>query len=565
MPTFNVTLEGRGPVKITDQNYVAQGGEGTIYKVAGTVVKIFSDAAKAQEMRDKMKAFSRLKHAYIAAPEGMVVNGKGPVGIYMPFIAGTALSLVFTNEFRNREHFTDKDASTLTDRIREVFVFAHQNQAILVDPNELNWLTELKKEPEPRVIDVDSWCLDGKIPATVPKMPSIRDWHGKAVSEASDWFAFAVITFQIYVGLHPFKGRLDGYKLSEMERRMKDNASIFTKGVHLNQAVRDVSCIPPKLLDWYRTVFSTSDRPLPPSPFEASKATPVAIQVLRTVTTATGRVKYEKLLPKISEPIVRIFPCGVVATAHSLIDLATNAVIGSVESVADCELIRVDGGWLLNDEYVFSYIPQEGASDQLMGHLEDQKAVVSENRMFLVTDRGLTEYTFRMFGRPVLAPGNTWGAMRNSTKWFDGCGIMDALGATFLIAPFGANACAQVRIPELDGLKPLVAKAGKQFVSVIALDLKGEYRKLELTFSQDYSTYQCWSGIAPSAELNLTILPKGVCATIVNDGELVIFVPRNGAINKALDSKVNTGMILGRWDNTVLVIQNGAVWKISLT
>jgi hypothetical protein len=82
-------------------------------------------------------------------------------------------------------------------------------------------------------------------------MASIRDWHTPKVGIETDRFALAVVTFQVYTGIHPYRGTLDGYKRTEMERRMKEKKSVFTTGVRLNQAVRDFSCIPSPLLAWY--------------------------------------------------------------------------------------------------------------------------------------------------------------------------------------------------------------------------------------------------------------------------------------------------------------------------
>ena len=199
MPKLNVVLENRGPLLLTDRDYVCQGGEGAIYRKGPTVIKVYLDASKVD--RDKVKRLAQLKHAFVASPEGLTLDAKGnPIGFFMPWIEGTALSLLFTNSFRQAEGITDADSSTLAEKMRETVQFAHSNNAIVVDGNELNWLAILKTANgiEPRIIDVDSWVVDGKVPPTVAKMPSIRDWHGKSVSEASDWFSWGVVTFLLY-------------------------------------------------------------------------------------------------------------------------------------------------------------------------------------------------------------------------------------------------------------------------------------------------------------------------------------------------------------------------------
>jgi hypothetical protein len=65
-------------------------------------------------------------------------------------------------------------------------------------------------------------------------------------------------------------------------------------------------------------------------------------------------------------------------------------------------------------------------------------------------------------------------------------------------------------------------------------------------------------------ELNLAILPKGVCATIVKDGELDIFVPANGQLVRIDDGQIGADMFLSNWGDKVVYIQNGAVWSLRM-
>lgn len=563
MATIKVNLEGRGTVALTDKDYVAQGGQGTVYRKGDTVVKIYLDAKTVD--RDKVIGLAKLKHPYIASPGGFALDSKGTaVGFFMPWVDGSALSLFFTNDFRQKENITDSDSSTLAEKMRATMEYAHANNAIMVDPNELNWLAILKGKDglEPRIIDTDGWVLNGKIPPTVAKMPSIRDWHGKSVSEASDWFAWSIVTFLLYTGIHPFKGRLAGYKPSEMERRMKDNASVFTPGVTLNSNVREFKVIPPKLLDWYRKTFSTTERTIPPSPFDLTKAPPAAL-VARTVVSGTSKLKHEKVFERLTDHVIRIFPCGVALTkSKKLYDMATGDLIYKKADSPDCQLIRVEDGWLLGDSGKFSFLKVGEEPDPVMLYASGT-AVAADSRMFLANEAGLNEMTLRQMGRNILSAGTQpWGCLYNSTTWFDGLGVMDAMGATFLIIPFGGNAVAQMRVRELDGLKPLTAKSCGRFTSVIGLDDSGVYQKKEFYFNAQMTEYKEWKGVAESPELNMTILPKGVAATIIEDGQLVIFVPSTGLVNKLVDKDVSTSMLLARSADTVLYINNGQVWSV---
>ncbi len=568
------TLERKGVITLSPNDHVATGGEGSIYRKAGTVVKLYTDTKKMDRdgMPEKVRILAKFDHPFIVAPRGVVLGKKGePVGYYMDWVEGEPLSRVFTNDFRQRESFTDNNASQLVDGMRQVVQFAHDHSATMVDANELNWLAILggkKKAPEPRVLDVDSWAM-GKWPATVI-MPSIRDHHTKGFTHASDWFSAGVVWFQVYTGIHPYKGMLAGYKPAELEKRMRENASVFTPGVRLNHAVRDFACIPTKLRMWFEATFQQGERSVPPSPFDVTTATPKAAVVMRMVSMAAGSLVYDRIyLASSKDPAVRIFSCGVVLLqSGKLYDLATKREIGAAKSPA-CEVVQVDGHFLVADhdgsDFVFSCINTTNLQKQeLTLMLKGHKVVRYENRLFLITDQGLTELLLKFLGKPLLASGQTWGAMLNSTKWFEGVGVQQGLDATFLIAPFADGSCAHVRTKELDGLTPVAAKAGNRFISVMCVNKAGEYRKFEFTMSKDYSTYTLWQGGAESPELNLAILPKGVVATIVEDTKLIIFVPSNGQLRTVEDKDIATTMILGNWNDTVVYIQNGNVWSVRM-
>lgn len=572
---IKVVLDKHGPLTLRPSNHVATGGEGSVYVIGDTAIKIYMDRQKIlwNDVSRKVQFFSANPHDFVVAPKGLVTTPSGePIGYYMPFMNCEPMARIFTNDFRKRENFTDNDASVLIDRMREIVQFAHKRNAIIVDGNELNYLVMHKcaNGPEPRLIDVDCWVIDDHWPPKVPIMLSIRDWHTKGWNEGSDWFAWSIVSFQVYTGIHPYKGHLNGFKPSELEKRMKANASVFAQGIRLNRAVRDFSVVPGPLLDWYFATFQHGKRTIPPSPFETGIATAQIARTMRAVITATGMLVFNKLYGKTNDPAIRIFPCGIaLLDSGKLIDLSTKRQVGTTRS-RDCEVVKVQNGWLkasFNGKNIrFSFIDEVGLNEKILAlNLKGHKLVRYENRLFIVTNKGLTEVVLKVLGKkPILSVSQTWGVMINATCWFDGVGIQDTMGAMYVIAPFGNNACAQIRVRELDGLQPIMAKAGNRFITVIGMDQNGNYRKVELTFDKEYRTYKVWQGGTDNPDLNIAILPKGVCATIVNDGNLDIFVPASGTLNKVHDKQITTGMTLFNWENKVLYIQNGDVWSVRM-
>lgn len=569
---ITVELEGRGALTLRPDDFVAQGGEGIIYRAAKTIIKIYNDPLKMarESMIDKLKILAGLSHPYVVVPKGIVFDQKScPIGFYMSFAGGEPMPRVFTTAFRQRERFGDEDARTLVERMRETINFAHERGAVLVDANELNWRAIFpgQQGPEPRIIDVDSWSI-GKWPAKVI-MLSIKDWHTRGFTKLTDWFAWGIVTFQIFTGIHPYKGTLEGYKPGDIEARMKANASVFSPKISLNQAVRDFKFIPGLLLDWYKETFQRGQRMVPSSVFAKGISMAPAAKITRIITTATGSLVFDLILRSIS-PVIRIWPSGTALLNNgTLFDLGTKRQFGRLESRKG-EVIKVDSGWLLADwvsgNLKFFFIDNRNSETQeLPMALRVYQIVRYENRLFAVTKTELIELQFVYSGIPILSTGRRTSILQpNATHWFDGVGIQEAFGAKFLITPFGENACAIMRTRELDGLVPIMAKAGNRFVTIIATNKSGAYLKFEFTFNRDYSNYNIWQGITDIPELNIAILPKGVCATIINDGELNVFVPTGGQLVKVKDKQITTGIELSNWGDRVVYIDHGEVWSVRM-
>ena len=118
--SLNVVLAGRGPLVLRPSDYVATGGEGSIYRATNTIIKLYTDAQKMRrdDMVGKIKLLSTIHHDYVVAPQGLVSNSSGaPIGFFMPYVVGEPLPRIFTNDFRQRTKFDDDSAKTLVDRI----------------------------------------------------------------------------------------------------------------------------------------------------------------------------------------------------------------------------------------------------------------------------------------------------------------------------------------------------------------------------------------------------------------------------------------------------------------
>lgn len=563
-------LVGRGVLTLRPSNYVTTGGEGSVYHLSDIGIKLYTDQKKMvrEDIPDKLKLLSGIEHPYVVTPSGLALVAGKPSGFYMPWSDGEALTRVFTNDWRQRSHFGDRESTILVARMRDVVKFAHSKGAILVDPNEFGWLVKGIVDPEPRILDVDSWAID-KWPGTAI-MPSIRDWHSGGFNELSDWFAWGVVTFQVYTGIHPYKGRLEGYKMSDLKKRMKDNASVFTDGVRLNHAVRDFSSIPGPLFDWYFATFAQGERSVPPSPLKTGEPNTKYGRTRKVTVTTKGLLHHDRLYSSPGNPPLKVFPCGVLLlSSGTLIDLTTGREISQTKRGSDCEVVDKGNWWLkaeMGSDFKLSSI-RKGSLKEKNHELavKGRRLLRYENRLFVMTQNGLSEILLKDLDEPIATLGKTWRVMPTSTKLFDGVGVQEVFGATFLVLPTASEGCHQVRIKELDGKRPLSAKASERFVSLVVSGNSGQYQRFDLVFNREYTSYSLTRHDVQTPELNMSLLPKGVVALVEEDGELIIFAPTSGVENRVKDKDVSTDHTLANWVNRVVYISGDDLWGLRMS
>jgi hypothetical protein len=567
-----VTLEGRGEVTLRPNDYVTQGGEGAIYRKDKHIIKLYLDPTKlsGSGQADKVRLLARtFTHPSIVAPQGLVFAKSGEaIGFYMPYVKGEALPPLFTND-RDQRGFTNNSAIVLATKMHEIVEQAHTGKALMIDANELNWLADIRNvsDPTPYIIDVDSWQID-RFKASVI-MPSIRDWHSQNFTNETDWFAWGIVTFNLLTGIHPYKGGLDGYKPGELERRMKENASVFHPDIRLNKAVRDFSLIPGPLLDWYQATFAQGVRTKPPLPSKTGKTNVQFGKTLRMVTTATGGLIYRKLFSLTGEKIVSVWPCGVVRTdSGALYEVSSKKKIATT-SGGRVAVVARENGWLVVEETVqaslWRFVSRSGTETTLTLPLDSTGVFRSGERLFATTETELVEVILHQFAKPLLTFGSRWQILGQATNWYNGVGVSNVLGAVHLVLPFGEEAVAMVRAPELDDLRVIKATAGSRFVEVVTINKQGDYEAIAFTFTKDYQSYTVTRRPVDSPEQNLTALPKGVTAEIRTDGLLTIGVPQNNVVKEVSDKDISTDMRLSRIGDQVVYLKDSELWSLSMT
>lgn len=589
-------VEGVGKVRLHPQNdYVGQGGQAIIYKVSPTLVaKLYYDEAATAasneplltpaamqqgNMVGKLKALMRLKDDRIIRPQGLVTDLKGQLlGYIMALVKGVTLPETFANGFWRDNGWTGQEAVALGESLRELLHYAHSQGALVVDGNPANYLAVHQPQGwQPRALDVDAWQID-TWPATAYH-DLTRDPTAQGFTALTDWFGWGTVVCQLLLGVHPYGGRLAGFKPHDIVGRMRAGKSIFAAGVALGSGVRDTALVPPALMHWLRDTFEGGARMVPPSLYAAVPALPQAALVKRMVATAaSGTLVFTKLFEAVNDPVQRIYPAGVVRLqSGALVALKNQKVVGHAHSPL-AQVVRQPGGWLLADmqgnQLVFSWLTEAYAAQPITNLPVPYGALVHSltgpqapaDRLAVATANGLQELTVTTLGsRALLGYGQLWPALGASTRWYDGCGIQQTLGRMHVLLPYGPGQYTMLDVPELRGLTPLAAKAGFGNLFIVAANKAGQLQRLTLTLAPNHQYYQATVTPADDADLNVTFRPDGSYRAIWDDGTFTAGNPHKGEAKTWQDKGVLQSMPLASWANTTVYVRGGAVWQLTST
>ena len=523
-------------VNLDEKDFMCEGGEGKIYGKGSTIYKIYSDPAKmiSPAKIDELKV---LASPNILAPKNIILDTKGnPLGFTMDWVKDTiALCKLFTNDFRSRFNVTDDMIVKLVENMRKEISFVHGKGAYLqVDGNEMNYLVDSKDFVTPKLIDVDSFKTPSFPPTAL--MASIKDHHTQGFSELTDWFAYAVVVTQLFVGIHPFKGTHPNFKKFDMEGRMKANVSIFNKDVRLPSTVRDVNNIPSNYREWLARIFEKGERSLPPGVMGNIIA--VAAHV-----ASIGSNQFDISL--IHEFASDIYRCkdGYVflkdKITHNKIDYVSHHP--STEIIHTVPYHKPVKVWL--ESAAIQLETFEGK--KLVCAIPAEDKMVIGDSVFVKHAGKLVEYQAMNMGTNVnVAPVFSIDVMPNATKLFNQIVYQDILGLpVFMLFGKAANnktVCYQYRMPELAGYQVLEAKY-ENGIAIIVTSKNGKFDTHTIKFAKDNVKYLIYRDDDTGYYVpNFTVLENGICVSITADDEVHIF---SNAISGNIDPRYGMRVI----------------------
>lgn len=211
---------------INEANEIARGGEGKIIDYNNKIVlKLYLPNIKPIT-EQKFKELKTLNSPYFVKPEELFYDKYSKIlGFSMKKISSNFFPLIsiFNKNFCLRESITETIKFTIFHKLIDALVIAHNSGIIIGDLNPYNIL--VNDLGELFFIDVDSYetksCKHSGI-----LLDDIRDFlYNGIVTTNSDYFALAVIIFNIFTYVHPFKGINKSFP--KLEDRMVYKKSIL--------------------------------------------------------------------------------------------------------------------------------------------------------------------------------------------------------------------------------------------------------------------------------------------------------------------------------------------------
>ncbi len=543
-------------VRLTQAEFKAQGGEGAVYVRGDTAYKIYADPAKMIPLA-KIRELSALDGPDIVRPQDVLLDaGRTPIGYTMQSVpGGLALCRTFPKAFRERAGLTPDKAAHLVKKLQEGVAFVHARGILIVDLNEMNFLVDPQFQ-HVYFIDVDSYQTP-RFGATA-LMDSVRDRHAECWDEGTDWFSFAVVSFQMFVGIHPYKGRHPALKT--LEERMAQNVSVLNPDVSLPSVCPPLSVIPDAYRAWYHAVLERGERSAPPLNWNAATLHPVPARH----PADGGRVVARKWR-EFAGAVVS-FTGGVTVTTDAVYledrrCAGTNrdAQIGLTPKTHHAVLAFLENGMVrLRDLTTQTELPFT-----LMG----EQIVVAEGRIYVKQGGSLLEITWTETPTQAWASAKRVGAvLEQATQLFEGVALQNLLGAWYASVLPETGHCHQVRLPELDGFQVINARFQSGVLMVVAAR-NGQFQKLVFRFSADFTRHDV--RVTPDLAtygINFVVLASGVCLHLSDAGELELFSSRFGAaeIKVITDPALSGDCLLLQNGSQALLARGGTLYRITL-
>ncbi len=564
---MKVWVNGGKAITLTKRNFVAQGGQAAVYACQGTAFKIYHDATDMIP-ETKIVELASISDSRVIRPQQIVNNKEGmPIGYTMRHLVNSyALCQLFPRAFRDRHHVQEDQILALVQQLREGIEVIHRAQVLLVDGNEMNFLVS-QDFRELYFVDVDSYQTPS-YPATAI-MESIRDRHAVAnsFSEATDWFSFAVVAFQMFVGIHPYKGKHPHCK--GIDARMQANRSVFDAGVRVPRAAYPLDKIPSAYKQWFRAVFEQGHRDAPPKHAKASSRLSTSDGVIPHKPRLRSSQLHFELLHTYPAPLLGYWSKGhrqVVATTDGLWVGQRHA--GTIPKGFIGVAFAGDGTPLsvaLNHGALSLWDLENNTKPSFA--MRVSQAVIGGDRIYALSGQRLLELQLSPMAGDLMVSASAVGqVLEHATQLFPGVAIGNLLGHYYASLLPTRGRSYQLPIPELDGARILEAQL-RRHVLMVSTHRNGMLDRFVFRFSQDYSSYDCRHiADVDVATLNFAVLDSGICVALTEEDALEVFhsATKVAHVDRIVDTTLGTDMRMQSRGGKLLVLSGNSLLHMSM-
>lgn len=565
------TIAGSGiDIELNDSHLKARGGEGAVYIKNNSVYKICDEGKMIPE--GKFKELSVLNHQKIIKPKEIILRKNKPIGYTMDLVSNAIpLAQILTKVYREREGVTFDNILSLVKQIREGIEYVHSKKILLVDSNEFNFMVKDTYD-DVYFIDVNSYETPS-YPAEV-LMPSIRDWHvevknGRNIwTDLSDWFSFAVLSFHMFVGMHPYKGRHPKFNNLKtfMADQMKANVSLLNPDTQYPAAaVYPLSVIPEVYMRWYNAVLEQGKRLPPPKDF-ISKIEFVA-QVKKIVGSNNFVIDEIFDFEEMITGFLQKFGKEIVITKNKIY------VNRQPKEKPDGKNLRVAitpvnraaiAAYFVGEKLVIKNLD---SNKELPFGISGEEIISAEERIYFKSGPRIHELVFiESKGTTIPASKVVADVPEYGTQLFQGGAFLNLFNGVFGCFFPESGYCYQINLPDLVGYKIVEAKHEKHVL--IAVGLKnGKYDKFIMRFDETYSSYDVRKvENINHTGINFTVLEKGTCISLTEGEEIEIFSNKKDSQNvKSIkDNIIDSNMRLCHVDSQVHFANGTKLHKMSM-
>lgn len=560
---MKVTLQKTGQQITLGQNdYIAGGGEGKVYGKGASAFKIYHDPNKMIPV-GKIRELLLLTPKNVLSPKDIVLGArKKPVGFSMDLIPDSVfLTWLFNRGWKQQHGVTSDDLIRIVRRMRETTITLHAEKCVVGDYNEMQFLVA-KDYSDVYFVDTDSYQT-ASYPCTAI-MDTVRDRTVPfgTFSDGTDWFAYAVVTFQLWTGIHPYMCKHPAYTKKDAKsfKMMEDGVSAYSKDASLPKQALPLTSIPPDLSSWYKEVFTNDCRSLPPNP---GSAVPISA-IQRKKVMSTGHFNIE-VLYDLDRNIRKVF-----VQNNYIYCVTDNAVYHGDRRLAHIAKNRDYSVVLADGTYRPILIKANGS--MLEAYHMDGDSISScyaenhftyKSRLFSIHDGSVYSHKFSSMLGQIFHDQTEMDQLfgRRNILVCQGTVYQDVVGVPWFLIPNEDGSTQNLQVKELEGHRVLDAKYESTYLQVIA-ESKGDYYIVSFILKNNTLQFLSKEQCQPGNLANFTVLDKGV-VVYVSEDDLALEMPLVGS--KVVNNPpFDNSMPLYTDGSRVLVVNDNRLLYVSM-